>query len=212
MTDKIKDKVTGHDNKIHAAPGTEGHGSNIYGSSNAAREYENATDRRTGSGLTGSGLAGSGEAAGYDRSSGGIGNQGVGAFQGSEHGGPISGGAAGTDRFDTSRDHGVTRDTSITGASSTTTGTQYGHDSDNKAANDHKLSGITRHGDDFTKGDTADSAYHNYQPTGLTGREETTTGVHDKNLESTGAHKEGLLDKVKNLIGGHSNTTNADHK
>jgi hypothetical protein len=74
------------------------------------------------------------------------------------------------------------------------------------------LSGLTRHGDDFTRGDTADSAYKNYDATGLSGREKTTTGVHDNNLEGTGAHKEGIMDKIKHVIGGHTNTTHADHK
>jgi len=199
--EKIKDAVSGGNNNkdddynhrtvghgAHTGTGlTGGHpgagvtgasDSTVYGSNTAARDFDQST---------------SGSAAGYDRS-GGVGNQGVAGFQGSDHRGPVSGGAAGTDRFDTDRSG------------------EHGHTVGNKGSDDHKLSGLTRHGDDFTKGDTADSAYKNYDATGLSGREKTTTGVHDNNLEGTGAHKEGIMDKIKHVIGGHTNTTHADHK
>ncbi|KAG7575491.1 hypothetical protein FFLO_00310 [Filobasidium floriforme] len=202
MTDKVKDAVTG--NKDHAHDHTVGKGASVEGG---------ITGGHPGAGITGgsdSTTYGSNTAArDFDQRTGSAGNMGVGNYQGSNEHGVVSGGAAGTDRFDAPRrdNEHITHTDRLTG-----TGADHGHTVGNKGSDDHKLSGVTRHGDDFTKGDTADSAYKNYDATGLTGRENTTTGVHDNNLEGTGAHKEGLMDKVKNLIGGHTNTTHADHK
>lgn len=186
----------------HPASGFTGQGSDKsqYGSNTDAANYDRTT---SGAGRTGS-----------------IGNEGVKA----QYTEGVSGGAANTDKFDVSREtssvgrhgtddlseqHGTTADTDATKGSSNLAGapSNYGKDAANKDSNDHKASGITRHGDDFTRGDTADSAYKNNDATGLTGREKTTTGVHDNNLQSTGHEKEGLMDKVKNALGGHSNTT-----
>jgi len=207
MTDKIKDAVTSDKSRDHHHE-TVGHG---------AHTGTGVTGGHPGAGVTGantgasdSTVYGSNTAArDYDQRTESAGNMGVAHHQGSDSHGPVSGGAAGTDRFDAPRrDHDdVTRTDKITG-----TGAEHGHSVGDKGADDHKLSGLTRHGDDFTKGDTADSAYKNYDATGLSGRETTTTGVHDNNLEGTGAHKEGLMDKVKHVFGGHTNTTHADHK
>jgi len=204
MTDKIKDAVTGNNDNDGTHRQTVGHG---------AHTGTGLTGGHPGAGVTGgsdSTVYGSNTAArDFDQSTGSVGNQGVAHHQGSDHHGPISGGAAGTDRFDAPRrdNENITHTDKITGS-----GADHGHTVGDKGSDDHKLSGLTRHGDDFTKGDTADSAYKNYDATGLSGREKTTTGVHDNNLEGTGAHKEGLMDKVKHVFGGHTNTTHADHK
>ncbi|KAJ9110253.1 hypothetical protein QFC19_001656 [Naganishia cerealis] len=159
---------------------------NQYGSNTAASNYDSTT----------SGL-GEDRSAGYARTQGGPGNEGI-------TGHNLSG-AAGTDRFDVDR------------ASSGVTGGAYGQSDVNKQTD----SGLNRHQGDFTNNQTATGgAYSNPEArTGLTGREHTTTGVPDQHgnathtteghsgtTHTTEGHSGGLIDKVKGMLGGHSST------
>jgi hypothetical protein len=188
-------------------------GGDSYGSDRAARDYDSRTgehEHHSHSGThtgthTGTGEYRTGDnrgedrSAGYDRSQGGPGNQGISEYQGREHSGPVSGGAAGTDRFDVDRES--------SGAYGEGT---YGKDTGDKTQVNQN---ITRTGRDFTGGATASGGAYtdDFAKTGLTGRETTTTGVNDQHGQSTAAtgthdqehHKQGLMEKVKNVIGGH---------
>ncbi|KAJ9119424.1 hypothetical protein QFC24_005657 [Naganishia onofrii] len=169
-----------------------------YGSNTAASDYSSNTTGLGQSHTSGlgqgqshtSGLGhsnvGEDRSAGYARTQGGPGNEGI-------TGNNLSG-AAGTDRFDVDR--------SSSGA--------YGHNDANK----HIDSGVTRTGGDFTNSATATGgAYSNPDAkTGLTGREHTTTGVPDQHGHATEQHtghatgeqhSGGILDKVKGMLGGH---------
>jgi len=164
-------------------------GGSNYGSDRAAAQYERDT-----SGLGSGQTRGSGNdentpdlSAGHGRSVGGPGNMGVSDYQGSASG-PISSGAAGTDRFDAGEP--LAREGSG----------HYGQADAEKNQTNHSVS---RHGHDFTGGHTATGgAYTNeYAKTGLTGRETTTTGVPDQQGERT--QNQSLLDKVKHAVGIH---------
>ncbi|KAI5453026.1 hypothetical protein NCC49_006556 [Naganishia albida] len=164
------------------------------GSGSHGLGHSSTTEHSHGLGHSGSNM-GEDRSAGFNRATGGPGNQGV---QGSH-----LGGAANTDKFDAPREH-----------SSVGTGIGSGpHAQD---------SGVTRHGPtgDFDNTATAPKggAYVNDDArTALTGREHTSTGVPDMHgnatsTSSTATHtgehgaehsSGGLLGKVKAVLGGH---------
>jgi len=194
--------------------GLSGQTGDNYGSNTSAGNYAQDTsnlDQGAAGGLTGDNYASSGaggitgdnvdKSAGYGQDSGNPGNMGVGGY-GGERGNVVSGGAAGTDRFDSNYGDGVGGDKRFGQEDEET----YGNPSGKKVTSNQ---GIGRHGDDFTGGFAATGgAYTNESAkTGLTGREGTATGVQDQNAQPT--QHQGFIGKVMNVLGGHNNSGNA---